>query len=75
MYIVDSHCHLYYEPFVNNLKKTIDDCRSKDVKLLLSISVDYETSLKNISVSIPSINNNDDKYNHLIIIYIPTNLS
>ena len=37
MYIVDSHCHLYYEPFVNNLKKTIDDCRSKDVKLLVNI--------------------------------------
>ena len=51
MYIVDSHCHLYYEPFVNNLKKTIDDCRSKDVKLLLSISVDYETSLKNIRIT------------------------
>ncbi len=51
MYIVDSHCHLYYEPYVNNLKKTINECRSKDVRRLLTISVDYETSLKNIDIS------------------------
>ena len=50
MYIVDSHCHLYYEPFASNLKKTIDECRSKDVNRLLSISVNYETSLKNIKI-------------------------
>ena len=50
MYIVDSHCHLYYEPFISNLKKTIDECRSKGVNRLLSISVNYETSLKNIKI-------------------------
>tara|TARA_Y100001958_G_C21181273_1_gene511092 strand:- start:247 stop:1032 length:786 start_codon:yes stop_codon:yes gene_type:complete len=51
MFIVDSHCHLYYEPFINNLKKTIDECKSNNVKRFLSISVDFETSLKNIEIS------------------------
>tara|TARA_B100000963_G_scaffold305230_1_gene279356 strand:- start:4030 stop:4815 length:786 start_codon:yes stop_codon:yes gene_type:complete len=51
MFIVDSHCHLYYEPFVNNLKKTIDECKSKNVKQFLSISVNFDTSLKNIEIS------------------------
>ncbi len=50
MYIVDSHCHLYYEPYIDNLKKIIDECKYKNVKRLLSISVDYETSLKNINI-------------------------
>ena len=50
MYIVDSHCHLYYEPYIDNLKKIIDECKYKNVKRLLSISVDYETSLKNIKI-------------------------
>ena len=48
MFIVDSHCHLYYEPYIKNLQKTIDECKSKNVRRFLSISVDLETSLKNI---------------------------
>jgi TatD DNase family protein len=51
MYIIDSHCHLYYEPYISNLKKTIEDCKSKNVKKLLSISVDFETSKKNIEIA------------------------
>ena len=51
MYIIDSHCHLYYEPYISNLKKTIEDCKSKNVKKLLSISVDLETSKKNIEIA------------------------
>ena len=51
MFIVDSHCHLYYEPYIKNLRKTIDECNSKNVKRFLSISVNYETSLKNIEIS------------------------
>lgn len=49
--ITDSHCHLYYEPYVSDLKKVIQDCNEEDVSLLLTISVDYETSLKNIEIS------------------------
>ena len=51
MFIVDSHCHLYYEPFINNLNKTINECKSKNVRRFLSISVDLKTSLKNIEIS------------------------
>ena len=51
MYIIDSHCHLYYDPYVKNLQKTIDECKSKNVRRFLSISVDLETSKKNIEIS------------------------
>ena len=49
--LVDTHCHLYYEPYINDLKKTIDECKNNGIELLLSIGVDYDTSLKNIEIS------------------------
>lgn len=51
MTLVDSHCHLYYEPYVSNLENTIKDCKSNRINYLLSIGVDLETSKKNISIS------------------------
>ena len=49
--IVDSHCHLYYEPYISNLNKVVQDCREEGIFLMLTIGVDYETSLKNIEIS------------------------
>lgn len=49
--LIDSHCHLYYEPFVNNLERTLKDCKKNNVTKLLSISVDLTTSKKNIELS------------------------
>jgi TatD DNase family protein len=51
MNLIDSHCHLYYEPFVLDLHKNINECKINNVNLLLSIGVDYETSKKNIKIS------------------------
>ena len=41
--IVDSHCHLNFEDFKNDLDKIIDNARKNDVEHLLSISVDLES--------------------------------
>ncbi len=84
MYIVDSHCHLYYEPYINNLKQIIKECKSKNVKRLLSISVDYETSLKNIKIASEfdeifctiglhpnKVINEKSKLNKILDLYIP----
>ena len=51
MSLIDSHCHLYYEPYKLNLKKSIDECNKNNVNLLLSIGVDYQTSLENIKIA------------------------
>lgn len=51
MNFIDSHCHLYDKSFVNKLYETIRDCKLNNINLLLSISVDYESSLKNIEIS------------------------
>ena len=48
---IDSHCHLYYEPYINDIKGTLDTCRKHNVKKLLSIGVNLETSKKNIELS------------------------
>ena len=55
--MVDSHCHLYYEPYVNDIQGTINDCKKNNVNKILSIGVDLETSKKNIEIA--------DKYNEI----------
>jgi|TARA_B100001093_G_scaffold444561_1_gene447662 TatD DNase family protein len=41
--IIDSHCHLEYEPMVSNLKEVVDRALKNDVKYLLSISTTDES--------------------------------
>jgi len=36
--IVDSHCHLEYEPMISNLSEIVDRAYKNNVKYLLSIS-------------------------------------
>lgn len=51
MNFIDSHCHLYYEPYISNLTMTINECKKESINTLLSIAVDFETSKKNIEIS------------------------
>ena len=47
--IIDSHCHLTYEPMSNNLKETIDRANKDGVKYMLTISTEdksFEQILK-----------------------------
>lgn len=49
--LIDSHCHLYYEPYINDIQLTIDECQKYNVKKMLSIGVDIETSITNINIA------------------------
>lgn len=49
--LIDSHCHLYYEPYINNIQNTIDECKKNKVNKLLTIGVDIDTSKKNIELA------------------------
>jgi TatD DNase family protein len=49
--IIDSHCHLYFEPYVNDIQGTINECKKRNVNKLLSIGIDLETSKKNIEIA------------------------
>lgn len=49
--LIDSHCHLYYEPYINNIQGTIDECKKNNIYKLLSIGVDLKTSKKNIELA------------------------
>ena len=40
--IVDSHCHLNFDDFKNDLDEIISHARKNDVEYMLSISVDFE---------------------------------
>ena len=41
--IIDSHCHLEYEPMSSNLKEVVDRALKNNVKYLLSISTTDES--------------------------------
>jgi len=43
--IIDSHCHLEYEPMGSNLKKVVERALDNDVKYMLSISTTDESYL------------------------------
>lgn len=57
MSLIDSHCHLYYDQYLNNMDSTINECKKCGVDKLLSISVDFKTSLTNIELA--------NKYNEI----------
>jgi len=48
--IIDSHCHLEYEPMASNLNDVIDRALSNDVKYLLSISTTNESYLRILEI-------------------------
>ncbi len=48
MSLIDSHCHLYYEPFVSSIEQTLEDCKKFNISKLLSIGVNLKTSEQNI---------------------------
>jgi len=43
MYI-DSHCHLAYEPLINNIDKILLNCEKKNIKKILTIGTNLHTS-------------------------------
>jgi len=49
--LIDSHCHLYYEPYISDIQGTINDCKKNNINTLLSIGVDLKTSKKNIELA------------------------
>ncbi len=48
--IIDSHCHLEYEPMISNLKEVVDRAFKNNVKYLLSISTTDESYLSILEI-------------------------
>ncbi|MAW01273.1 MAG: hydrolase TatD [Candidatus Pelagibacter sp.] len=51
MKLTDSHCHLYYEPMLDNYEFIIQKCKEKNINRLLSIGIDIRTSKINSEIS------------------------
>jgi TatD DNase family protein len=48
--LVDSHCHLYYEPYINDIQGTINECKKNNINKLLTIGVDIKHQKKILSL-------------------------
>lgn len=47
---IDSHCHLTYEPMINNVQLVLNECKKNKISKLLSIATNVLTSKKNIEI-------------------------
>ena len=41
---IDSHCHLAYEPLIENIDKILVDCKKKNINKILTIGTNLQTS-------------------------------
>ena len=48
--IIDSHCHLNYEPMINNLDDVISRAKANNVNKMLTISTDEESFRNNLKI-------------------------
>ena len=51
MQLIDSHCHLTYEPMFSNLDNVINECKKNDITHLLSISTNLDSAKKSIVIA------------------------
>jgi len=49
--LIDSHCHLTYEPMVSDIQNVLDLCEQNQVSKILTIGTNLETSKKSIQIS------------------------
>ena len=57
MYFIDTHSHIYYEQYKDDLDKIIDKSLENNVKKIICVGVDIESSIKSINIA--------DKYNNV----------
>ena len=48
--IIDSHCHLEYEPMASNLNAVLERAFNNNVKYMLSISTTNESYIKILEI-------------------------
>ena len=51
MSLIDSHCHLTYEPMFSNIEQLLVDCEKNKIINLLSISTNLNTAKKSIEIA------------------------
>lgn len=49
--LVDSHCHLTYEPMVSDIQNVLDLCNKNQVSKILTIGTNLETSKNSIQIA------------------------
>jgi len=48
--IIDSHCHLDYEPLINNIDQVMLNAKNNDITNLLTIGTSLESSKKVLDI-------------------------
>ena len=56
--LIDSHCHLNYEPLISSIPDVIKDCKKNNIQKILSIG----TTFKNSEISVNLTNKYKELY-------------
>ena len=51
MYLIDTHSHIYYDAYKNNLDQVINRALENNIKKIICVGVDLKTSEKSIKIA------------------------
>ena len=50
--LIDTHSHIYYEKYNNDLDEVIDRAEKNDIKKIICVGTDLESSIKSLEISV-----------------------
>jgi len=50
-FLVDTHSHIYYDQYEDDLPKVINDAEDSEIKRIVCVGTDIETSYKSIEIA------------------------
>ena len=50
-FLVDTHSHIYYDQYEDDLSKVINDAEDSEIKRIVCVGTDIETSYKSIEIA------------------------
>ena len=51
MELIDTHCHIYYENFNNDIEQVIERAKKNNISKIVCVGVDIESSIKSLKLA------------------------
>ena len=51
MKLIDTHAHIYYDKYKNDIEEVLDRAREKNVEKIICVGVDYNSSIESLKLA------------------------
>ena len=51
MYFIDTHSHIYYDKYINDIDSVLSNALENNVKKIICVGVDIQSSIKSIKIA------------------------